>query len=49
MRKIRQDLFWAFGYRTPQPIIAAAATALSSPSVIDNSAGLERHRMEVPS
>ncbi len=59
MRKIRQNLFWAFGYHGAaipvaaagrlNPIIAAAAMALSSPSVVDNSAGLTQHRMEVRS
>jgi Cu+-exporting ATPase len=59
MRKIHQNLFWAFGYNTAaipiaaagllNPIIAAAAMALSSLSVIINSAALKRHRMEVRS
>jgi Cu+-exporting ATPase len=59
MRKIHQNLFWAFGYNTAaipiaaagllNPIIAAAAMALSSLSVIVNSAALKRHRMEVRS
>ena len=57
MRKIRQNLFWAFGYNTAaipiaaagllNPIIAAAAMALSSLSVIVNSAALRRLRLEV--
>ena len=58
MRKIRQNLFWAFGYNTAaipvaalgflNPIIAAAAMALSSLSVIANSATLKRMRLERP-
>jgi Cu+-exporting ATPase len=56
MRKIRQNLFWAFGYNTAaipiaaagflNPMIAAAAMALSSLSVITNSATLKRLRLE---
>ena len=56
MRKIRQNLFWAFGYNVAaipiaaagflNPIIAAAAMALSSLSVITNSATLKRLRLE---
>ncbi len=56
MRKIRQNLFWAFGYNVAaipiaaagflNPIIAAAAMALSSLSVIANSATLKRLRLE---
>jgi Cu+-exporting ATPase len=56
MRKIHQNLFWAFGYNTAaipvaalgflNPIIAAAAMALSSLSVISNSALLKRLRLE---
>jgi Cu+-exporting ATPase len=56
MRKIRQNLFWAFAYNTAaipvaaagflSPIIAAAAMALSSLSVISNSATLKRLRIE---
>jgi len=55
MRKIRQNLFWAFAYNTAaipvaafgflNPIIAAAAMALSSLSVITNSALLKRLRI----
>jgi len=56
MRKIRQNLFWAFAYNAAaipiaaagllNPIIAAAAMALSSLSVISNSALLKRLRTE---
>jgi Cu+-exporting ATPase len=56
MRKIKQNLFWAFGYNTAaipiaalgllNPIIAAAAMALSSLSVIVNSASLKGLRVE---
>ena len=59
MRKIRQNLFWAFAYNTAgipiaaagllNPIIAAAAMAMSSLSVITNSALLKRLRLERPS
>ncbi|MDX1251507.1 MAG: heavy metal translocating P-type ATPase [Gammaproteobacteria bacterium] len=55
MRKIKQNLFWAFIYNTIgvpvaalgflNPIIAAAAMALSSLSVIVNSALLKRIRL----
>ncbi len=56
MREIRQNLFWAFGYNTAaipiaaagflNPIIAAAAMALSSLSVIANSGTLKRLDVE---
>jgi len=56
MRTIRQNLFWAFVYNSIgvpiaalgflNPIIAAAAMALSSLSVIVNSALLRRVRLE---
>jgi Cu+-exporting ATPase len=55
MRKIKQNLFWAFIYNTLgipiaafgflNPIIAAAAMALSSLSVIVNSALLKRLKL----
>ena len=57
MRKIKQNLFWAFIYNTIgipiaalgflNPIIAAAAMALSSLSVVANSATLKALRIEV--
>ena len=56
MRKIHQNLFWAFAYNSAaipiaalgllNPIIAAAAMALSSLSVIANSATLKRLKVE---
>ncbi|MBI5902762.1 MAG: copper-translocating P-type ATPase, partial [Deltaproteobacteria bacterium] len=58
MRKIKQNLFWAFIYNSIgipiaalgylNPIIAAAAMALSSLSVVANSATLKTLRIEVP-
>ncbi len=57
MRKIKQNLFWAFIYNTVgipiaalgflNPIIAAAAMALSSLSVVANSATLKAFKIEV--
>ena len=56
MRKIKQNLFWAFAYNTIgipiaalgylNPIIAAAAMALSSLSVVANSATLKALKLE---
>ena len=55
MRKIKQNLFWAFIYNSVgvpvaalgflNPIIAAAAMALSSLSVIVNSALLKKAKI----
>lgn len=55
MRKIKQNLFWAFAYNTGaipiaalgllNPILAAAAMALSSISVIANSSLLKRYEI----
>jgi len=57
MRKIKQNLFWAFAYNTIgipiaalgflNPIIAVAAMALSSLSVVANSATLKTLKIEV--
>ncbi|MCC6503699.1 MAG: heavy metal translocating P-type ATPase [Deltaproteobacteria bacterium] len=57
MRKIKQNLFWAFAYNTIgipiaalgylNPIIAAAAMALSSLSVVANSATLKTLKIDV--
>lgn len=56
MRKIKQNMLWALGYNTAaipvaaagllNPIIAAAARAISSLSVVMNSALLKRFRFE---
>ena len=56
MRKIHQNLFWAFGYNSAaipiaalgflNPMIAAAAMAMSSLSVIANSATLKRFQLK---
>jgi len=57
MRKIKQNLFWAFIYNSIgvpiaalgylNPIIAAAAMALSSLSVVANSATLKTLKIDV--
>jgi len=56
MRKIKQNMFWALGYNTAaipiaavgllNPIIAAAAMAISSLSVVANSTLLKRFKFE---
>lgn len=56
MRKIKQNLFWALAYNTLaipiaavgllNPIISAAAMAMSSLTVVSNSALLSRYKLE---
>jgi len=55
VRKIRQNLFWAFIYNVVgiplaalgllSPVFAGAAMAMSSVSVVSNALLLKRHRM----
>lgn len=56
MRKIRQNLFWAFFYNSVgipiaalgllSPVVAGAAMAFSSVSVVTNSMLLKKSRLE---
>jgi Cu+-exporting ATPase len=56
MRVVRQNLFWAFAYNTIgiplaalgylSPILAGAAMAMSSVSVVTNSLKLKRYRLD---